>query len=122
MLPSIFSDTFSMSHRFARPFYEKDGAVVKMVGDKFHLFVNALGVRREDLKIDVEGTNHPSRHKLSISGSSRNEHLGEDFTFSFAVLTAKPLDEVKLESFESGILELSLTFKEPVAPDVRLSI
>ena len=121
MLPYNFSNTISYSHKFKRPFYEKDSAIIKMIDDKLHLFVNALGVAEGDLDVQVQPTDNPNNQELTISGETEHVGLDETFQFSVRMLARKPLDEVNKIGFNSGILELQLVFKEPVAPDVKIN-
>lgn len=107
---------------FDRPFYEKFGASHKEVDGKIHFFINALGVNKDDLVVRVEATEHPSRNIVFVSGKTERKDFSSPFGFSYKIPTRKPVDEVKLESFDAGLLEISLSFKEPVQPDVKISL
>ena len=104
---------------------------VDITENETNLFVHAElpGMKKEDIKISVN-----EDRMLTIKGEKKNEHREEDknyvrteraygsFSRSFILPETIDIESVNAK-FENGVLELTLTKKEPEQPkEIEISI
>lgn len=117
----MFNDFFtSNSYWFRRPFLENSGYACIEKDGKLIIVINALGVKDDDLRVDIEGSYNPNVQKLKVEGNTKHSILDQNFRLSMAFNLYKPAKEVTY-TLEDGLLTLEITFNEPVKPEVKVS-
>ena len=74
-------------------------------------FINALGVRPEDIKIEVSRENLSTRKLITVVGETKNDLLREIFSVNMSFYVRKPLKGI-YKSFENGLVILELIYKK----------
>lgn len=90
---------------------EKDG--------KFIVVLNALGIAKEDITVDVKGTSDPREQLLVINGNTHNEVLDKDYNVNIAFKVYRTINSIEWDA-KDGIVQLTLSFAEPVKPNVNI--
>jgi len=117
-MTTLYDFFTSDSYWFRRPFHESRGYQTIEKDGKLLVVMNALGVNKEDVNIDVDATDNPNIQLLKVSASTKNESLDKLFQFSTSFYV-KSLREVEW-FLENGLLTVELTFNEPVKPSVKV--
>ncbi len=90
---------------------EKDGKLI--------VVVNALGVAKENISIEVQGTEENNKQLLVVKGSTHNDVLDKDYSISMFWET-KPLNQVEWD-VKDGLLQMEIEFEQPVQPKVLIT-
>lgn len=93
-------------------FVEKDG--------KYILVINALGIKKEDINIDVSASSDQTGQMLIIKGNTHNDILDTDYNIYMCFNTQRELESIDWD-VQDGLLKLDLAFKEPEKPKVNIT-
>ena len=105
-----------LKKQYRRPFSEFDSfKAFRLENGNTQVFVNALGVKSEDVKVSVQELE--SGQLLVVEGESEIENLGStSFYYSWPI---KSVNKIR-KHFENGILVLEIEYKKPVASEVEI--
>lgn len=105
-----------LKKQYHRPFSEFDAyKVFRMENGNTQVFINALGVKPEDVNVSVEEIE--SGQLLIVEGKSEIENLGNSsFYYSWPI---KSVEKIR-KRFENGILVLEIEYKKPVKSEVKI--
>lgn len=86
---------------------------------KTTIVFNALGIKKEDIKIDVIQEGHSEY--LTISGETKNEQLNKTYSVNgrFGIDSAE-IDNISWD-VKDGLLNIEIAFKEPTKPKVKIN-
>ncbi len=115
----MFTSFFNATNYFDRPFLERDGYAVKEKDGKLTMQINVLGLGKDDIEIKIIPSRTPNNQILSIEGEREDELFGT-FKVNQRFTLYKQMDEY-VASLENGILNLEISFVEPVVPDVKVT-
>lgn len=117
---SFTNDFLKQFYGYTRPFHEVEGYHVKEEKDGSNTaFINALGVDPADISISVK-SEYPRTQVLSITGKTKNELWGEEFSVNLSFYVRKPPIKKITKSFRSGLLILKLEYDKPVQSEVLI--
>lgn len=110
---------FPISRRsYSRPFREVDSYLpINLDDGTTNLYINALGINKEDINVSVTQPEDYSGYVLNVSGKTEEEKLGT-FSFDYQFRTKKISKITKI--LKNGILILNLEWEKPVNPDVEI--
>lgn len=109
-----FSNFITLSdYSFHRPFYERTGYSTTEKDGQLIVILNALGVSKEDIKVDVKPANN-GNSIVSISGKTHDDDFDCDFEINTSYSITRPLDTVEWEA-KDGFVRIWLKFEEPVS-------
>jgi len=120
MFPTFF-ETLSFeprSYSFHRPMLEREGYFVIEKDGKVLVLLNVLGVAKEDISVDVKSTSE-SKELIVINGTTKNEDFDKEFSINMSFLVGKPMESIEWE-MSNGFMTMTLSFKEPVKPSVKI--
>jgi HSP20 family molecular chaperone IbpA len=107
-----------INYWFHRPMLEKKGWYSLEKDGKVFILLNALGVAKEDISIDVKSASE-NKELICISGTTKNEVFNKDFSVKMEFTVFKPMDKLTWD-VENGFLTMEITFQEPVKPSVNI--
>ena len=120
MSPYFVSYTnFPISRKsYHRPFREVDSYLpVNLENGTTNLYINALGIDKNDISVTVTQSEEYSGYILNGSGETETKDLGK-FSFEYHFPTKKIAKITK--ELKNGILILNLEWEKPVNPDVEI--
>jgi len=121
MFPTTFFETLSFdprAYRFHRPMLEREGYFTIEKDGKILVLLNVLGVAKDDISVDVKNTSE-NKELIVINGTTKNEDFDKEFSINMSFLVGKPMETLEWD-MENGFMTMTLTFKEPVKPSVKI--
>jgi hypothetical protein len=100
-------------YSFRRPFYERTGYSVVEKDGGLVVILNALGVTKDDIKVDVKPATGGDSI-ISITGKSHDEDFDCDFEIDTRYLVSRPLASLEWDTID-GFVKIWLKFEEPVS-------
>lgn len=104
---------------YRRPFQEVRGYSAYQKDGKLFIKYNVLGLSKDDIKIEIEPSENSNFSYLIVKGEKQDGDL--DTTWQVSYQTPVKTPENIEASVENGILTVSLQYKEPVKPDVKIN-
>lgn len=120
MFPTFF-ETLSfdpVSYRFHRPMLEREGYYLIEKEGKILVLLNVLGVEKKDISVDVKSTSE-NKEMIVVNGITKNEDFDKEFSINMSFLVGKPMETLEWD-MSNGFMTMTLTFKEPVKPSVKI--
>jgi HSP20 family molecular chaperone IbpA len=110
-----------VTYSFSRPMQESEDSYTIEQDGKLIVYINALGISKEDIGVHVEvDPENPNKQYLIVKGKTHNDILDRDFGLTWKRYSMTPIDTVD-PKLENGLLKLEITFKTPVKPDVKIN-
>lgn len=116
-----YSDPFeSIFHKFNRPFQEVKGWSYEVAEDKksAKIYINALGVREEDIDLTWEEGEKRNTVIFHVKGETKIDNL-RPFNLEQSILVPIPVKTLK-KSFVNGLIILELGLAEPSKPEIKV--
>lgn len=113
----MFYDLQKIFGDFSRPFKEVDCAKLYKKEKGYILVINALGIGKDNIKVDISYDTEETGNKLpiiSVSGSQTNKYSGKDYTLSYraAINIAEQIKQVNYDC-EDGICTIFIEVEKP---------
>jgi HSP20 family molecular chaperone IbpA len=116
----MFDYFINDSYSFRRPMLERVGYYEAEKDGKLFILVNALGVSKDDIEVDIQPTEFPNRQLIKISGETHDETFNKDFSIRIGFYVFKPMKSIDF-TVSNGFLTLEIDFVEPVKPNVKIT-
>ncbi|MFA5300333.1 MAG: hypothetical protein WC389_19285, partial [Lutibacter sp.] len=105
---------------YTRPFYETKGSYTVEKDGKLFIVLNALGISKEDLTVEVENDQcYSGWQVLKVKGSTQNDVIDKNFSLTWSYSSPKPITKIE-KTVKDGLVTLEVTFDEPVKPNVKI--
>jgi HSP20 family molecular chaperone IbpA len=108
------------SYWFDRPMLERVGYYETEKDGKLYILVNALGVSKDDISVDVQPTEIENKQVIHISGKTHDDIFIKDFSAKISFVVYKKLKNIDWD-VTNGFLTLEIEFVEPVKPNVTIT-
>lgn len=118
--PALIDPFELLFHKFNRPFQEVKGGIFKSSedGSKGTVYINALGVKEEDIDISFRNGERNGTIEFMVKGESKIDD-SEVFNVNVTFLVFRSVKTLK-KRFENGLVILELGFNEPSQPDIKI--
>ena len=116
----MFDYFINDSYSFHRPMLERVGYFETEKDGKLFILVNALGVSKDNIEVDVQPTELQNKQLIKISGETHDETFDKDFSVRIGFYVFKPMKSVDW-TVTNGFLTLEIEFIEPVKPNVKIT-
>jgi HSP20 family molecular chaperone IbpA len=91
---------------------EKDG--------KVFVLLNALGISKEDIQVEVKSTDNQNVQHLVVTGKTHNDVFNKDYTINMTFVSWKPMRTVEWDA-KDGLVTIVVEYDEPAKPSVKIT-
>ncbi len=91
---------------------EKDGVM--------YIVLNVLGVAKDDIDVEVQGTERENVNLLVVNGNTHNDVLDQDYRVKMAFNVFKKIETIDWDA-KDGLMQMKIKFAEPVKPSVKIN-
>jgi len=91
---------------------EKDG--------KVFVLLNALGISKEDIQVEVKSTDNQNVQHLVVTGKTHNDVFNKDYTVNMTFVSWKPMRTVEWDA-KDGLVTIVVEYDEPAKPSVKIT-